>query len=243
MARKGELRSLKAALKLDSADVRFMAERLLEHAVSEYVERLAELAEDHGYQLHQDEVVLSDSLVRQLARHARAQARQIADTHNTETVKLIDRNRDLPVRQLLGVYEAWADDRADWKAEEIATTEAWSAHADATLAFFDAAGIEPLYDFGGHGDADPECEVCQALRETSPHPHARVLKIGSPHIRCRQDWHPVLDDDQLAALPDDLVFAERPGGILGRDPLVNRAENNHGLAAELVRQMAEPQED
>src|SRR5690349_11324513 len=61
------------------------------------------------------------------------------------------------------------------------------------------------WDFGGHGDDHPECPVCIALKESSPHTTDRVKEIGSPHIGCRQNWHPRVSDDRL---PESITIGQ-----------------------------------
>jgi hypothetical protein len=131
--------------------------------------------------------------------------------------------------------EDWAEERARSRAAIAAVTDVYAPAADATLATHELTGVETVYDFGGHGDDAPQCELCQALEETSPHPAQRVLSYGTPHVNCRQEWHPVYEAGQLPAEVDlaDLSYQ----GLAGEDTLIERA-GGLSAAAELVRRSA-----
>jgi hypothetical protein len=61
-----------------------------------------------------------------------------------------------------------------------------------------------------------------------------VLEVGVPHLQCRQDWHPIVDPEQL---PETLRLGNRVGGILGADPL-NITTGGTDEAVERVRGLA-----
>lgn len=243
MATPAERRTLRVALRMDRADRRNLAQEFAEWKIRAYIDTLAELAETHGYTIDQDEIVLSDTVLRALTREARDHAAIVVDTFNTRVEQFIDRNKDRHPSEILDDYVAWSDERHDRHAETIAITEAYSAHVDATVAFWQATGHEPMFDFGGHGDPAARCDVCQALEETSPHPLARIREIGVVHIGCRQDVHPVGDLD-ATWMADEIELGTETGGIVGTEPLVNRNRNDHDAAAAEVRRLAaEPAEE
>jgi hypothetical protein len=213
---------------------REFAEAFLTAKIEAYEATLLDLMDDYGYQLDADDLDLPDNVVAALADEARRNAGYVVDTHNREMEELVERHADLTVGEIIDAYETWAEQRADTRSEQIAVTEAYNAHADATVAFF--GGIEgALFEFGGHpGDEPPECEVCRALVETNPHPLERVIAVGNPHINCRQSWHPLATDEDL---PDELVLPQDVAGIVGGEPLVNRTGNDHAAAADTVRNL------
>lgn len=243
MASERQLRQLRAALAHDEADERALVESFLEHKVLVYIDTLGDLADAYGYAIEDDEIVLSDDVIRALRDESRAHAKSVVATFNRELEQLLDRNAEKDRDDLLDLYETWAEQRADSRTTAIALTEAYSAHADATAAFFQAAGLEaePAFDFGGHpelGDSPPACAVCQALVDTNPHPLSRVLEVGTPHIQCAQEWHE--RDVDPDTMPDEIHLGAAVAGIVGRDALVNRAGNDHEAAAAMIRDLATP---
>lgn len=231
MATERQLAQLRAALAYDEADVRSLTEAFLDVKVAVYTDTLLVLAEEYGYDLA-DDLDLSDDVLRALRDEARRDAQSVVDTFNHDMDQLLQENAALRRDDLITLYEQWAEARADSRADMVAVTEAYPAHADATMAFFQAAGIEPEFDFGGHGDDDPRCEVCQALADTGPHPLARVLAVGIPHINCRQEWHE--RDVDPALLPDELRLGANIAGIVGQDPLVHRAGGHTEAASQIT---------
>lgn len=206
-----------------------LADEFLDHKVFTYIETLGDLFREHGVEVDDDDIEISDDILRALKREAVAHAAMVVDTYNADLDKFLQRNADTPRAQLLDDYDAWAADRADARAETIAVTEAYTAHADATIAFYEANGGGE-YDFGHHPEDDAAvCDVCKALEATNPHPVERVLAIGTPHINCRQKWRRRGDE-----LPEELVVPDAPAGIVGSDPLVNRHGNDHTAAAAAI---------
>lgn len=218
-----------------------LADSFLEAKVYTYIETLEALAIGHGYELGQDEIELSDAVLLDLRREARRNAGRVVSTFNADLDTFLARSGDFDRETVLTLYDQWADDRAEKRAEVIAVTEAFPAHADATMAFYRDNGVEPTFTFGVHGPADApaECVVCQALVDDSPHPLARVLEIGTPHIGCRQSWR--ADEEADGQLPDELVLGVSTAGIVGSEPLVNRT-GDHASAAEFVRGEPTPAE-
>lgn len=203
---------------------------LVEAMVTTYVETLADLAESYGYDLEGGPIDLSDDALRSIVDVARDWSEDITDTYNEDLKSFLERNSDRDRGDVLADFEAWASDRASHKAEQLAIDTAYASYSDATTAFFIENGLEPEFEFGGHpelGDEPPECETCQALEESNPHPLSRVLEVGSPHSRCRQNWHPNIDPEQL---PDELLIGGGLSGILGLKPLVQRVDDRADAA-------------
>ncbi len=220
-------KALAKALRWGDEERDELADEFLDHKVFTYVETLGDLFREHGADIVDEDIVLTDEILLALKREAIEHAGYVVDTYNADLEKFLQRNGDLPREQLLATYDAWSADRADARAETIAVTEAYSAHADATIAFYEAQGEGGEYDFGAHPEDDaPSCEVCAVLEATNPHPVARVLAVGAPHINCRQQWR-----RRDVDLPDDLFLPTRPAGIVGSTPLVNRHDNDHVAAA------------
>ncbi len=229
-------KALAASLRWGAEEVDELADEFLDHKVWTYVETLGDLFREHGADISDDDIELSDEILLALKREAIEHAGFVVDTYNTDLEKFLDRNAETPREQLLGDYEAWANDRAEARAEILAITEAYGPHADATIAFYIAQEGEHAFDFGDHPEDDaPSCEVCAALVATNPHPIERVLEVGSPHIGCRQHWRRTGDE-----LGDELRMPERTAGIVGSTPLVNRHDNDHAAAAAAVAALADP---
>ncbi|WP_297776447.1 hypothetical protein [Mycobacterium sp.] len=214
-------RKLRSTLKYGAGDRRALADALLAAKRDTYLATLTDLAESYGYELTEDGIQLSAEVERALRDEAVQNATRIVATFNREVDQFLDRNVDTPTEQLLADFDAWAEDRLSHKAPQIAVTEAYGPHADATLAFYVENGMEPDFEFGPHSEDEhsAECPVCQALEATNPHPLSRVLEVGKPHIACAQSWAALVDPEQL---PDELHLGGVTGGLLGSDPLVNR---------------------
>lgn len=225
-------RQLRNALRFQRGDRQKLATALYESKRDTYVDTLRDLAESYGYDVPTD-VKLGRDVEAALRDEATDHARLIADTYNRELGDFLDRNGDEPYDRLIELYETWADERMEHKAEQIAVSEAYSAYTDATLSLFAENELEPEFDFGGHGDDAPACKVCEALAATSPHPLSRVREVGIPHIGCRQNWHPLIEPDQL---PDELHIGGIVGGVLGADPLVN-TEGGHDEAVAAIERL------
>lgn len=229
--------ALRAALRWDQEELDELADDFLDHKVFTYVETLVELAEQHGFDLPPGDLELSDAILTAIGREAVQHARYVADTFNRDLDGWIERNAATApdLNAFLDAYQAWAEDRGEARAEIIAITEAYPAAADATLAFYAANGEgDNAYNFGGagHGGDHAECVVCETLIRTNPHPHARVLEIGSPHINCPHTWH-----REEGTMRDEFTLPSEPAGILGTDPIVNRFDNDHQAAADALEQL------
>jgi hypothetical protein len=235
VATHAELRGLGKLLRLRPRDVREIASDFVSEKIGVYLDTLHDLADEFGYVPIQ--IDLSDEVLRPLVDEARQHARYIVDTFNGEMEAFLERNAERPAGEILQDFHAWAADRFDARGEQTAITEAYNAHADATVAFFAANEIPVEFDFGGHGDDAAQCAVCQALEASGPHPLERVVELGNPHPGCRQEWHPRVPDDAQLPAEDDLQLGAAAGGLLGRQPLVIE-HGNHDRAAAFVRDLA-----
>lgn len=231
-------KALAKALRWTQEEIDELADEFLDHKTFVWVETITDLLREHGADVSEDDVDVSDDILAALRAEAREHAGFVVESFNRDLERFLQRNADTPRAQLLGDYEAWANDRASARAEMVAITEAYSAHADATLAFYQAQGVEPDYDFDhSHAGEDaPSCEICEALEANNPHPHARVIEVGVPHPQCRQSWKPREPD-----LPDDLRVPILTSGIVGSTPLIMRHGNDPVVAAATITALAEPE--
>ena len=180
MALRGELL---AALAFGDDEARPLANKLSIRKIATYRKTLQTLATLHGL----DKPVLSSRLLQDLYAEATRDAESIIATHNARLPVLVDRALALEPddpQAALAIIEELLHDRAEAHGPTIAITSLYGPHADATIGFYLNAGAHPMFDFGGHGDADPACELCQAILDLNPHPAARVIEIGTPHHQC-----------------------------------------------------------
>lgn len=233
MATPRQVAQLKAALSYDEADRDGLAQDFLEHKIAVYIDTLGELADTYGYD-YGGRIDLADDVIASLATQARAHADSVVATFNSEVAAFVDRNAEADRDTIIDLVDQWAAARADSHSPVIAITEAYEAHADATASFWQAAGVEPEFDFGVHGpeDAPPQCDICEALVALSPHPLSRVLEVGVPHHQCRQSWQEVGVD--AAGLPDEIQLGAATGGILGTDPFITRHGNDRQAAVRAI---------
>lgn len=209
------------SLLMSDADRTTLADDLYEARVETYVDTLVELAEELGFDLPTP-FDLSETILDALDAASERSADQIVNTYN-ERALTFGQNLpdDISAAEARAAADAMAQLHWEKQAVNIATTEAYEAHHDATVHFFTANGLEPLWDFGGHGDAHPECALCERLFRGGPWTTEVVQRVGVPHNLCAQSWHPRTDD---ADLPDQIVVGDgETGGIVGNDPLVIRA--------------------
>jgi hypothetical protein len=225
-----ERQRLTEAFQRDDEDDAALADTLYLWKLRAYSDTLAELAD--GYDFEVEDITLSESIREALRAEAELRAQQINATFNGEVTSFIaDIVDEASYEDAIESISAWSEARDADRSTLIGITEVYTAHADATLSFFRDAGIEADFDFGGHGDDHAECVVCQALERGNPHPYERVVEIGTPHIQCRQRWHPLIDPDEL---PDELALGQGdPAGIVGNDSLVHRAGGQQAAVEQL----------
>lgn len=229
-------RDIVRAVRYGATDAADVADHLYQHKLDVYIGTLEELAAQHGYELDAD-IVLSDEIDQALYDEAQLAASQIVTTYNRDLETFVATlPDDATPQQALDAVQAWQNERAAYKANVIGVDQAYSAHADATLHFYEAAGVAPTFDFGGHGDPAPECELCQALKDRNPHPLERVLEVGSPHPQCAQEWHAHIADGEL---PDEFQLgAGAPAGLLGRETFLQRHGNQRDRATRVIAGLA-----
>lgn len=213
-----QLRELHGSLEFDTTDREAISDALYRYKVKVYENTLTALAEQMG---RAELVNVTSQVRRKLRAEADESAGVIVTAYNRDLRSFIAQHVDDDPVTILQRVDAWARNRAEARREKIAVTETYGPHADALAAVFLHNDMgDALFDFGGHGDADPACEICQVLKETSPHPVKVVVKIGSPHPNCRQTWHPVIDPGDLPPF-----FSLEPAdvaGIVGRQSLIQR---------------------
>lgn len=215
-----ERQRLTEAFQRDDEDDAALADTLYLWKLRAYEDTLAELADAYDFDV--DDVSLSLSIQEALRAEAEVRAQQINATYNGDVTSFIaDIVDEASYEEAIDSISEWSEARDADRSTLIGITEVYTPHADATLSFFRDAGIEPDFDFGGHGDDHAECPVCQALEAKNPHPFARVVEIGTPHIQCRQRWHARIEGDEL---PDEFTLGQGDtAGIVGNDSLVHRA--------------------
>ncbi len=237
MADRNTIRRLVRELALKRADVEQIEQSLESSKETVYESTLQDLAQRLGITTPPK----VSSFVRvALAIEAGNHARSIADTFNRDLAHYAFKvGRELDEDELRRTLRAWAENRNAQRGPIIAITETASPYADALMAGFMEAGLgDALFDFGGRpeaGDEPPQCAICAALQETSPHPLRRVIRIGNPHPGCRQNWHP-RDLDQLREqlASRDVQLGARPAGIVNRSSLIHRA-GNRARAVKAIR--------
>ena len=80
----------------------------------------------------------------------------------------------------------WEAGRQSWKADQIATTEAFVTANEAKMEFYGMNAItEPKAWFG----YSLICEQCQAIAAQNPYKLRDAQAIGLPHVGCLDQWH------------------------------------------------------
>lgn len=225
-----EVARLVTAFTRGDREINELSDYLYLHKVRVYEDTLSEIADGYGYDA--TDISVSDAILEALSAESDKRATQIVGTYNRQMQNFVASMRAFPYEQAVGRLADWSDERDAKRAQLIAVTEAYSAHADATVSFFIDNGIDVEFDFGHHhGDAPAECPICQALEARNPHPLDRVLEIGTPHPQCRQKWHALIDGE---ALPDEVRLGlGDAAGIVGRDSLIHRAGGQEGAVREV----------
>lgn len=186
MATPRQIKRAVDALAWDVEDVRRLSEKLFEAKRRVYRRTLLEQARFFGYDVPRPR--LSDELVEGLRREARDHAAVIATTYNRELRRHAARvGPAIPRERLQPALRRWTNARSRKRARMVAITEAYSAHADATLTFFRDLGIDVMLEFGGHpelSDAPPACPICIAIAAGNPYTLAEAAAIGTPHPQC-----------------------------------------------------------
>jgi hypothetical protein len=225
---------------MKEADIEELAAKLYNAKRRVYRRSLLELARRLGYEIERPE--LSEVVDGALVREARDHAERIARTYNRDLGRAGTQRKQLPNSEVEPELRKWANARQRKRARPTAITEAYTAHADATLsAFIDLGQPDVTFDFGGHpelGDAPPACDICAALIARNPWSLAEVVQIGNPHPGCRQDWHPNEYDQRALPPPFDVELGQTLGGIIGTDPLISRA-GGRAEAVEFVASLRE----
>lgn len=225
-----EVQRLIAAFTRDEDYINSLSDAMYLHKVRVYEDTLSGLLGQYGYD--DQDVQVTTEIAQALSDEADHRAEGIAATYNKQMEAFASGLADMDYAQAVETVRTWSIARDENRSAMHAIDAVYSAAADATALFAAAVSDAPEFEFGGHvGDAPPECIVCQAIEATNPHPMDEVLRIGSPHPQCRQQWHPVLDP---GALPDDIDLGlTAVAGIVGLDSLVQRAGGQQQAVEEL----------
>jgi hypothetical protein len=222
---------------MKKADVEALRDRLRDAKITVYEQTLIDLSRKLGITTAID---VSPDVKLALAIEAGNHARSIGETFNNDLVEYAFRfGRALDEDELRWSLQAWVENRNAQRAPLIAVTETYGPYADALMAGFIAAGLEDAeFDFGGHpelGDSPPECAICAELEKNGPWPVKTVIRIGTPHPACRQNWHPRDLEKLVEQLRDKNVqLGAQLAGIVGRRTLIDRAGGRR-QAAQAIR--------
>lgn len=215
-----EARRIARRLSYSDEDTEKLARSLLRTKLRVYRRTLSDRIEAHNVSAT---IRVRAPVKEALAAEALAHARQIARSHNDFLTRASLRLREgMEAERLERELRILGRQRRERRAELIAVTEAYGPHADAVAAFYRDAGQDVSFTFGGHpelGDAPPACPICAAIVAGNPWTLEEVISIGTPHLNCRQSWHP----DLGGPLPDGFEVGGEPAGIIGGEPLIARA--------------------
>lgn len=212
------------ALSMKEADIAQLADKLFRAKRRVYRRSLHEIAKRLGYDITRPQ--LSQEVVNGLQSEARDHAERIATNYNADLTRQSEELSDARDEDVRAKLRTWAVARQRKRARPTAITEAYSAHADATMSAFLDLGLpeDVAFDFGGHpelGDAEPVCAICKALILGNPWTLADVVRIGNPHVACRQQWH-LQQIEQRDLPPLAPALGQTLAGIVGNDTLMAR---------------------
>lgn len=224
MATRSATRAAINGLTMRKADIGELADKLFMAKRRVYRRTLLNLLKSLGYQDAKRPrlaAAVEDALIAEAKDHAQRIATTYNDSLEREAKSLPESLSDDDVKPRL---EKWARVRQRNRARSTAITEAYGPHSDALVAAMKDLGVEALFDFGGHpelGDLDPACDICVALVATNPHTLDEMVRVGTPHPGCAQDWR--LSSWDRRELPADPIVGQAIGGIVGGEPLITRA--------------------
>lgn len=225
---------------MKEADIAQLADKLFRAKRRVYRRSLHEIAKRLGYDITRPQ--LSQEVVNGLQKEARDHAERIAENYNTDLAAQAEGMVDAKNEDVRSQLRTWAISRQRKRAKPTAITEAYSAHADATMSAFLDLGMpeDVTFDFGGHpelGDAEPVCDICKALIRGNPWTLADVIRIGNPHVACRQQWH-LNQLEQRDLPPLAPALGQTLAGIVGNDTLMAR-EGGRVQAVEFIAGLSE----
>ncbi len=207
---------------MDSGDIQDLADLIAQIRETAYLNGINEQLTT----LNRDPLpaITDPSVLAEFQQDAMSAAQQIADTYNRDLAAKVGSawldaasNPLLPAGDFSGVVggwagaigqqreaamqtdiEQWLEDRADWKAQSIATTEAAGAYADAVMSFAQQNGGQTV-----HVEPDEcQCSGCQDLVDLGDIPMDAAAAIDLPlHVGC---YHGLVATYDPASVPDDL---------------------------------------
>lgn len=227
-------------LAMGDEDVARLTDKLLTAKRRVYRRTLTTFAQRLGYSTGLPN--LSEEVLAALEAESRDHATRMVETFNRDLALQAEKVGPLPDAKVGPTLTKWANSRQRKRAKPIAITEAYTAHADATMSAILDLGLPEgtLFDFGGHpelGDAHPVCSICKELVTHNPWTVADVVRVGNPHPGCRQLWRlsRLEQRDLPAELPD---LGQTIAGIVGKDSLITRAGDRDSATA-FVAQLSE----
>lgn len=227
---------------MSESDIADLADKLFVTKRRVYRRTLREQAKRLGYP-DPGFPQLSQEVINGLQAEARDHAERIAANYNYDLRAQAEERSGIRSDDVEPQLRTWAVSRQRKRARPTAITEAYSAHADATLSAFLDLGLpeDVTFDFGGHpelGDAEPVCDICTALIVRNPWTLADVVRIGNPHVACRQQWH--IRGLEQRDLPAELpVLGQTLAGVVGGETLLSRVGNKRDAAVEFVADLNE----
>lgn len=176
---------------MQGADVRALADELLERRKAEWRTALTELARQHGCNRSGESPRLDD--LDELRRMSLEDARQIAKTWNRDVINQLRKlYGDNPRGNRYYYYsnmERWATERARWKNPQIAIQTAQTTRWYAQNRFRELNGIRARFVFAG---PPPVCAACVDLFASGIVAEAFIQVNPAPvHIACPHEWREV----------------------------------------------------
>ncbi len=177
---------------MEDADIRQLADQLLEARKRAWANALTDVAREHGCNRTPNAPRLQD--LKELRRMCREDAANIARTYNREVSAKIDQLFDANRRGNRNYYfknlERWVEQRNSWKLDQIALQTEVTTRSYARERFY---RLNPLR--GGRwrfiGPA-PVCKVCARLYTLGFVDQATVDRNPAPvHIGCPHEWQQV----------------------------------------------------
>lgn len=231
-------RDLIRAAQLDRKATEKMARGFYTAKARVYRDTLAELSHRHGHP--RARVVLSSEIRDALQAEATDHAEKVTATFNRMLNEWAVANRDLPRQLFAGRLQMWQRERAKNRGPMISQVEVSTPRLDALVSFYRENGVEPDFELVG---PPAKCPLCKELKRTGPHPLARVLEVGYPHIGCSHRWRAKTRASAVLRAGGErpgTISAGRggPAGIVGGEAFVSQHGGQEAAAAAIRAMLA-----